>query len=71
MARRSGAATPSASSVSEAPQEATPRAIRLLRAHGFIDEDGCRHQWRAGIVVTSPDEIALLMTRRAVVAIVE
>ena len=62
---------PASPAPSEAPQEATPRAVRLLRPHGFIDEVGVRHHWRAGHVASSPDEVALFLSRGAPVEIVE
>ena len=43
-----------------------PARIRLLRPHGFVENDTNRHRyWQAGEVITSPDEIELLRSRGA------
>ena len=40
--------------------------FRLTAPHAFIDEDtSINHSWRAGQIVTDPDEIALLQQRGA------
>ena len=72
MARRAGAIAllppdPSDPMV----EEAMPRAIRLTRPHGFIDEDGRHRMWHAGHVVDDADEVSLLVRRGAQHEIVE
>ena len=42
-----------------------PESITLKRPHGFIDEDtGAHRYWQPGLV-TNPDDIALLIERKA------
>jgi hypothetical protein len=48
-----------------------PAKIRLTRPHGFIDQDGNDRFWRAGMVISAPGEVALLMDRGATHEVVE
>ncbi|MGI4793132.1 MAG: hypothetical protein ACRYG8_03420 [Janthinobacterium lividum] len=57
-------------SSSSAPSDAVvakvlPRAVRLTRPHGYIDEEGRHRTWRAGHVAEHADEVALLVGRGA------
>ena len=38
---------------------------RLLRPHGFIGENGRRHYWEAGDIVSDPCEVEMLQGREA------
>ncbi|MBU3625726.1 hypothetical protein ICN48_05690 [Polynucleobacter sp. JS-Safj-400b-B2] len=43
-----------------------PTSITLSAPHGFIDEDTGEHRyWHAGMEVTDPEEIKLLIDRQA------
>lgn len=42
-----------------------PAKVRLVRPHGFIDEDGTHRYWKAGDVVSDPATIKLLSDRKA------
>lgn len=42
-----------------------PRKIKMLRLHGFIDENGRRREWLGGDVITDIHEITLLADRKA------
>jgi hypothetical protein len=41
------------------------QCYRLLRPHGFIGENGRRHHWGAGDIVSDPCEVAMLQGRKA------
>ena len=43
----------------------TPKKIRLLSPHGFIDDNGRARNWNAGDVISTGQEIALLVGRGA------
>ena len=43
-----------------------PTSITLSAPHGFIDDETGEHRyWQAGMEVTDPDEIKLLIDRQA------
>ena len=66
MARRAGASAPPPPELPDSTAgEALPRAVRLTRPHGFIDDEGTIHHWRAGHVAATADEVALLVGRGA------
>lgn len=44
---------------------ALPARIQLVRPHSFIDADGRHRVWLPGHTVTDPDDIALLIARKA------
>ena len=42
-----------------------PAKIKLVHAHGFIDENGTHRYWKAGVVIGDPAEVDLLIGRKA------
>ena len=62
-------AEPDAASQDNAEPEApkAPQKLTLARPHGFIDEHGTHRYWTTGQVVTHPEEVALLLERKAAV----
>lgn len=49
----------------EPPKTELPARIKVIHAHGFIDEDGRNRFWKGGEVIAGADEIALLIGRGA------
>jgi hypothetical protein len=47
------------------PKPALPERVRLLRPYGFIDDEGRNRTWKAGEVIASAEEVALLTERAA------
>jgi hypothetical protein len=50
--------------------EALPSGVRLEKIFGFVDEYGDRWHWEAGQVVRNPSVIAMLLERKAPVAVI-
>ena len=48
-----------------------PMKVRLIRPHGYFDENGRHRAWTMGDVVSDPAEVELLMNRSAPIEIVE
>lgn len=70
--RKSGTSvSPASAAVETDGAEALPRAVRLTRPHGFIDENGIIRHWRAGYVADDAEEVALLVGRGAQHEVVE
>lgn len=42
-----------------------PASVKLMSPHGFIDENEQHRYWHSGQEVTDPEEIALLIERKA------
>lgn len=49
----------------------TPRKVRLTEPHGYIDDNGRNRTWAAGDIITEQYEIALLVSRKAPLEILE
>lgn len=54
-----------AAAPAKAAKAKLPESVTLDAPHGFIDEDERNRHWHAGAVVTDPDEIQLLIERKA------
>jgi hypothetical protein len=48
-----------------APVPALPARLVFTRPHSFIDAAGVHRQWLPGHVVVDPDDIAMLIARKA------
>lgn len=56
----------------EASNEHKPaKRYRLVRPHGWVDENGRRHHYHAGDVVSDPHETELLQERGAPLELVK
>lgn len=48
-----------------------PQSIKMVKPHGFIDDKGKHRYWQQGQVVFEPDDIAVLVERKATFEVVE
>lgn len=51
--------------------DAPPEAVSLSAPYGFIDDSGATRYWQAGVTVTDPADVALLIGRKAPLAGIE